>query len=771
MPSKLRITIASALLVIAVTSQLSPVRSQPIPGQSESLSRAANPNAMPAAQAILDTLYDLTNRPSNRVISGQFGSYGEGQTAATAAESLQRIYDQSGKWVALTGMDYHTWDLYHLHNYAEPNQYLIDQWNKGSLVTLSWHAPNPWTRGESGDRTGAAGQEPNVRNLVTPGAPGYQAWIALLDDVASGLQQLKNAGVVVIWRPLHEMNGGWAWWHMQEQADYVALWQHMFNYFTYTKGLNNLLWAYSPNTNNNQWNKSSSYFYPGSAYVDIVGLDEYMDRGEDPLRINDWHEYDDLVALGKPMGLLEWGPTPADASGWQDPKYDLTRLIRDIRSMYPKIVFFQAWEWIWDLGYQSNVAGLLNDPWVITRDELPNWQGAASLPTTTPVPPTVNPAPTNTPAPPTAVPTNTPIPPTQVSTNSPAPTSPTLKVQYMVGYPNATSREIAAYLKIFNTGITDVPLSQLKLRYWFTRDAAPSVVFNCSYALVGCANVTGTIVNLSSPVAGADSYVEIGFASAAGALVGYDQFSEVDVILGRSDANSFTQTNDYSFDPTKTASVDWSRVTLHNNGALVWGTPPTGAAVPTSTPIPPTVVNTATPIPSTPIATTTTLKLRYKTANSAASSNQFQPTLNIVNTTGSSIPLTEVKVRYYFTRDTAQPLVFHCDWAQVGCANITGRFVKMATPVAGADHYMEIGFRAGSITPNGQTGEIWLRVNKANWSMFNQTNDYSFDPTKTAFADWMKVTLHRNNSLVWGIPPKAAAPAAAPTFVPATTNP
>ena len=335
----------------------------------------ANPNAIPTAKTILNYLYSLDDpsRQDKRLIAGQFGAYGDGTGADTATAQLQKIHDKTGKWVALTGMDYKRWDMHHARDFSEPNQFLIDQWNQGALVSVSWHAANPWTDGPESDWDRGNGKPRSVRELITPGTAANKNWLAMLDDVAAGLKQLKDGGVVVIWRPFHEMNGGWFWWHQQTQADFVALWRHMFNYFTRQKGLDNLLWAYSPNTNNNKWNKGAAFFYPGAAYVDIVGLDHYMARGEDPLKLNEWHEYDDLAALGKPMGLLEFGPSPSDGSGWQDPKYDSAKLVRDIREFYPKIVFFQSWEYIWQLGDQDNVAGLFNESWIITRDLLPEW--------------------------------------------------------------------------------------------------------------------------------------------------------------------------------------------------------------------------------------------------------------------------------------------------------------------------------------------------------------------------------------------------------------
>lgn len=337
----------------------------------------ANHSALPAAQNLLAYIYSLADRPDNRVISGQFGAYGDGTSRQTAEEQLQAVYDQAKLWPAFTGMDYAQWDMTREHNFAEPNAYLIEQWRAGSLVNVSWHAPNPWTGGSSTDWENTDTADPydtrDVMELVTPGTPVHDHWMVLLGDIADGLQQLRDAGVIVIWRPFHEMNGGWAWWGRQKPESYVALWRQMFDYFTNERGLNNLLWAYSPNVGYTEWDPSVMEYYPGDQYVDLVGLDKYMRLGEDPLQLNVYGEYDALVATGKPLGLFEFGPMPASGAGWDTVKYDYGNLIRDIRAYYPRISFFQAWEYVWALGRHENLSGLLNDPWVITRDELPRW--------------------------------------------------------------------------------------------------------------------------------------------------------------------------------------------------------------------------------------------------------------------------------------------------------------------------------------------------------------------------------------------------------------
>jgi mannan endo-1,4-beta-mannosidase len=397
--------------------------------------KASNPGATAAANSVLNYIAGLSDpaRNDNRVIVGQFGAYGEGEDAGTARDSLQRIYDQSGKWPAMTGMDYATWDLWRLNDYSEPNGYLIEQWNRGSLVTVSWHTPNPWTGGSASVEYGSWDFR-SVRPLTQPGSTAYNNYMQLIDSVAGALAQLRDAGVVVIWRPFHEMNGAWFWWHQQTKEDYAALWQHMYNYFTYTKGLNNLLWAYSPNVAWDEWATRVDYYYPGDQYVDIVGMDVYNARNQSGVKLNDYSSYTQMAALNKPMGLLEFGPSPASGAGWQDPPYDYTSLIRDIRNNYPKIVFFQAWEWIWQIGYHANVSGLMNDPWAVSLDDLPNFKSGQPIPTNTAVVsnptktftatytrtplPTATLTKTSTPIVATATKTRTPVPPTKTPTKT-----------------------------------------------------------------------------------------------------------------------------------------------------------------------------------------------------------------------------------------------------------------------------------------------------------------------------------------------------------------
>lgn len=86
------------------------------------------------------------------------------------------------------------------------------------------------------------------------------------------------------------------------------------------------------------------------------------------------------------------------------------------------------------------------------------------------------------------------------------------------------------------------------------------------------------------------------------------------------------------------------------------------------------------------------LKVQFYNQNTAATSNQIGLNIQLVNTGSSSILLANVKLRYYYTVDSAKPQTFYCDFSSIGSGNVTGTFVTMTTPQTGADTYVEVGF-------------------------------------------------------------------------------
>ena len=104
---------------------------------------------------------------------------------------------------------------------------------------------------------------------------------------------------------------------------------------------------------------------------------------------------------------------------------------------------------------------------------------------------------------------------------------------------------------------------------------------------------------------------------------------------------------------------------------------------------------------------------------------------------------------------TPLPQAWVCDFAQVGCGNVIGRFVTVTPARTGADTYLELSFKTGlpALAAGASTGEIQDRFNRQDWSNYNQANDYSFDAAAAAYADSTKVTVYANGKLVWGTEP------------------
>ncbi len=149
------------------------------------------------------------------------------------------------------------------------------------------------------------------------------------------------------------------------------------------------------------------------------------------------------------------------------------------------------------------------------------------------------------------------------------------------------------------------------------------------------------------------------------------------------------------------------------------------------------------------------LVVQYKTSDTNPLDNQMRPLVRIMNQGDETINLSDLKLRYFYTIDGARPQEFHCDYAQVGSANVTGTFGTLTPAKPGADTYLEVGFTtsAGTLAPGQNSGEIQLRINKDNWSNYNESNDFSYDGTKQSYADWDKIALYYQGELVWGLEP------------------
>jgi mannan endo-1,4-beta-mannosidase len=87
-----------------------------------------------------------------------------------------------------------------------------------------------------------------------------------IDAIAVQLKRLQSAHIPVLFRPLHEAEGGWFWWGAQGPEPSKKLWVLLYNRLTNYHKLNNLIWV---------WNSIAESWYPGDSIVDILSADVY----------------------------------------------------------------------------------------------------------------------------------------------------------------------------------------------------------------------------------------------------------------------------------------------------------------------------------------------------------------------------------------------------------------------------------------------------------------------------------------------------------------
>ncbi|HSD08513.1 glycoside hydrolase family 26 protein [Flavobacterium sp.] len=154
-------------------------------------------------------------------------------------------------------------------------------YEKGMINTMSWHLrePNKEETFYADDMT--AEQKATAFKSILPGGANHEWYKKKLDKVAAVFLKLKDVNGVlipVIFRPFHEFDGSWFWWgaNFCTADEYKTAYQFTVTYLKDTKGVHNILYAFSPD---NSYTTSSNYLsrYPGDAYVDVLGMDNYGD--------------------------------------------------------------------------------------------------------------------------------------------------------------------------------------------------------------------------------------------------------------------------------------------------------------------------------------------------------------------------------------------------------------------------------------------------------------------------------------------------------------
>lgn len=149
-----------------------------------------------------------------------------------------------------------------------------NQHERGGINSISWHLRNPVTGGNSWDVSDSI----VVKQVVTPGTEANEKvtnWIGKTADFIANLKDSQGNVIPVVYRPWHEHTGNWFWWGapFSTPEEYKELWKMTRKVFD-EKGVNNVVWAYSPDRVPSQ--EIYMERYPGDDLVDIMGIDIYQ---------------------------------------------------------------------------------------------------------------------------------------------------------------------------------------------------------------------------------------------------------------------------------------------------------------------------------------------------------------------------------------------------------------------------------------------------------------------------------------------------------------
>jgi hypothetical protein len=174
-------------------------------------------------------------------------------------------------------------------------EFIRQGYERGGVITISWHNDNPITGESAWDTTHGGVQS------VLPGGIKHELYKTWLDHVAVFLKNVKdNKGVQIpiLFRPYHELTGNWFWWCRNSctPTEFKLLWRFTVDYLRNEKGIHNLLYVY----NTADFNSKEQFleYYPGDDVVDLVSFDSYQHG--DPSKDNSF-----IQSVKKRLAIIE----------------------------------------------------------------------------------------------------------------------------------------------------------------------------------------------------------------------------------------------------------------------------------------------------------------------------------------------------------------------------------------------------------------------------------------------------------------------------------
>jgi len=276
----------------------------------------SNENAAKSAKELMGF---LSENYGKYIITGQYAS-------DESNSELELIYKTTGKYPAIrfslfrnSGDSFD--DCMNTINAA------ADWYNNGGIVGLMWYWEAPGDKpsvyakdtdfklSEAVTETDMANlSQEELRKLCSEGVISEACYEIILDiDNMSGqLLTLKNKGIPVLWRPLHEGSGYWYWWGAQECGveAYKWLWNLMYTRMTEYFSLDNLIWV---------WNGQSVDTLVDKNTFDIAAMDIYIGEGKEyGSRYEQFAALQKLVGSDKLIALSECSSVPDIDASFRD---------------------------------------------------------------------------------------------------------------------------------------------------------------------------------------------------------------------------------------------------------------------------------------------------------------------------------------------------------------------------------------------------------------------------------------------------------------------
>ncbi|UCD49398.1 MAG: hypothetical protein JSW27_17930 [Phycisphaerales bacterium] len=330
---------------IAVTSLLVLQLSSPLAfGASADEPQPAAPQASAEAQKVLAYLKSIQGK---KMLAGHHVMYGR-----LKERDLSYLVETTGKHPALIEFEGGIFARKYHEDYTSIQKQLVQDaiayWQAGGLVAICWHWGNPLKPVNTYPNTKV---KFDIEAALKEGTPEHEAMMKDLDVTAELLKELRDAHVPVLWRPLHEICGGWFWWSMQGQENAEKLWRFIHTYYAEHHRLNNLLWVYSfSHDMHTDW-------FPGLEYLDVVGVDIYRE-GQQGRRTN----FDKMASIagGRPVALSECDIIP-DPDAMKEQGFLWS--------------WFSTWHSRWmRKNDATKLKHIYHHELVLTRDELPDWK-------------------------------------------------------------------------------------------------------------------------------------------------------------------------------------------------------------------------------------------------------------------------------------------------------------------------------------------------------------------------------------------------------------